>query len=150
MSARRKTSNKWHTVRLLDPLLTEKIESTAHERGWSISEVYREAIKDFFDKECLREEFVNYKDMTEASFNEVSKQITHLRNDIQVMMAFFDLFTKSYYLHTPAVLSDATDTDIAIVNAKQRYEKLIKQLPEAIQGQEGIFQALITEKEFGN
>ena len=50
----------------------------------------------------------------------------------------------------PAVLSDATDTDIAIVNAKQRYEKLIKQLPEAIQGQEGIFQALITEKEFGN
>jgi len=132
MSARRKTSNKWHTVRLLDPLLTEKIESTAHERGWSISEVYREAIKDFFDKERLREEFSSYREMMESSFGETSKQINQLRNDMQVMMAFFDLFAKSYYLHTPAVPADAVE--LAIMNAKQRYEKLLKQLPEVIQG----------------
>ena len=57
-------------------------------------------------------------------------------DDLQIIMAFFDLFMRSYYVQTPTVPPEAFEG--AAASAKLRYENLLRQLPKVLQGATGL------------
>ena len=59
-----------------------------------------------------------------------------LRNELQILMAFFDLFVRSCYVHTPTVPPEAVEG--AAASAMLRYENLLRQLPNVLQGATGL------------
>jgi hypothetical protein len=51
-------------------------------------------------------------------------------------MAFFDRFVRSYLVHTPPVPPEAIDAQAAA--ARDRYHKLMRDIPSALQNGEGL------------
>jgi hypothetical protein len=115
--------------------LVEAIEAAAKDKG-SQSVVFREALKTYFRTDQITQELARFERRMAAAFREQDRQMRRLRNDLQILMAFFDLFARSYYVHTPTVPSEAVEG--AAASARLRYEKLLRQLPEVLQGATGL------------
>jgi hypothetical protein len=116
--------------------LMERLESTASAKGWSRNDVFREALRTYLRQDAIRSELSEFESRMAATCRELDRQMKRLRNDLQILMAFFDLFTRSYFVHTPSIPAAAVDT--AAVGAKLRYERLLRQLPEVLQGVRGL------------
>jgi hypothetical protein len=115
--------------------LIEAIEAAAKDKG-SQSVVFREALKTYFRTDQITRELTGFERRMATAFLEQSRQMRRLRNDLQILMAFFDLFARSYYVHTPTVPSEAIEG--ATASARLRYENLLRQLPEVLQGATGL------------
>jgi hypothetical protein len=115
--------------------LVGAIEAAAKSKG-SQSAVFREALKAYFRTDLITHELAEFERRIAATYREQGRQMRRLRNDLQILIAFFDLFARSYYVHTPSVPAEAVDAAAAV--AKLRYEKLLRQLPEVLQGATGL------------
>jgi hypothetical protein len=111
--------------------LIEAIEKAGKDRG-SQSVVFREALKLYFRTDQIAQELAGFERRMAAAYREQDRQMRRLRNELQILMAFFDLFVRSYYVHTPTVPAEAVEG--AAASAKLRYENLLRQLPKVLQG----------------
>lgn len=116
--------------------LYDAFERAAQERGGTVSAAGREAIREWIDRERVWKERDDLEARIAATMSRVMKDTLLVRNDMHLLMAFFDAFLRSYYLHTPPVPRDAIDA--ASVSAHDRYEKLMKQIPSLLQEGSGI------------
>ena len=121
-----------HTVRITDPELLAAIEGECKERGWGYSDLYREAMKEYLGRQKLHEELAEFEKRIAASHRAVTREQRRIRNDISVMLGLFDLFARSYFLHTPSVPPEAMD--MAAADGWQRYEKMRSQLAAMVRG----------------
>lgn len=124
-----------HSIRINDPELYDSIERTAKERGWAISDLYREAIKEYLGRDQLKDDLAEFEKRVAASHRAVTKEQRRMRNDLEVMLALFDLFARSYFLHTPSVPPEAAE--MAAQDGWRRYEKMRKQIAEMVRAQSG-------------
>jgi hypothetical protein len=124
-----------HSIRINDPELYDAIERTAKERGWAISDLYREAIKEYLGRDQLKDDLAEFEKRVAASHRAVTKEQRRMRNDIEVMLALFDVFARSYFLHTPSVPPEAVET--AAKDGWQRYEKMRVQIAAMVRAQGG-------------
>lgn len=134
-----KTKSPVHSVYNSDSELRGAIEALAKEREWSISDVYKEAVKEYLGKDRLRQEFGEFEKRIAASYRAMTKEQRRIRNDLEIFMAMFDLFIRSYFVHTPSVPPEAVE--FAAADGWQRYEKLISQLPEMMRSGGGALGA---------
>lgn len=134
-------SAKRYCVYVSDKDLMEGLEATASAKGWSRNDVFREALRTYLRQDAIRSELAEFECRMAATYRELDRQMKRLRNDLQILMAFFDLFTRSYFVHTPSIPAEAVDT--AAVAAKLRYERLLRQLPEVLQGVTGLIRVSV-------
>jgi hypothetical protein len=128
---------KQYSVYISDTDLGNAInEAVKSKTGWSYGDLFREAVIDYLRRDKIREELVELEKRQAASFSAMIKETRRVRGDLQIMLAFLDLFSKVYLLHTPKVPAEAQKE--SAINAKERYEKLIKQLPEVLQSAHGL------------
>ncbi|QYY27523.1 hypothetical protein [Diaphorobacter sp. MNS-0] len=125
-----------HTVQVTDPEFKEAVEKAAKDKGWAIADVYREAVREYLGRDRLREEFAEFEKRVAASHRAVTREQRRIKNDLEVMLALFDLFTRSFFLHTPAVPPEAID--LASKEAWERYEKLRAQVAQMVRAGSGV------------
>ena len=116
--------------------LIEGMEAMVKAKGWSKTDVFREAVRDYLRQNAISSELAEFERRQAATFREQGRQMRQLRSDFQILMAFIDLFARSYYVHTPPVPPEAVDA--SATSAKLRYEKLLQQLPSVLQGVTGL------------
>jgi len=119
----------------------EGIETIVRAKGWSKSDVFREALRTYLRQDAISNELAQFERRQAVTFREQGRFTQRLRTDLQILMAFFDLFARSYYVHTPSVPPEAVDA--AATSAKLRYERLLQQLPEVLQGATGLIQVSV-------
>jgi len=134
-------SAKRYCVYVSDKDLMEGLEATASAKGWSRNDVFREALRTYLRQDAIRSELGEFECRMAATYRELDHQMTRLRNELQILMAFFDLFTRSYFVHTPSIPAEAVDA--AAAGAKLRYERLLRQLPEVLQGVTGLIRVSV-------
>lgn len=127
---------KRYCVYISDKDLMEGLEAMASAKAWSRNDVFREAVRTYLTLDSISSELSEFERRQAATSRELGRQIQQLRNDFQLLMAFFDLFTRSYYVHTPPVPPEAVDASAS--SAKLRYERLLRQLPSMFQGESGL------------
>lgn len=127
---------KRYCVYISDKDLMEGLEAMASAKAWSRNDVFREAVRTYLRLDSISSELSEFERRQAATSRELGRQIRQLRNDFQLLMAFFDLFTRSYYFHTPPVPPEAVDASAS--SAKLRYERLLRQLPNVLQGATGL------------
>ena len=123
------------SVRLDDGML-QKLEALLAERGGTRAAAVREAVRDWLQEERRRDEQDHLEARIAGSLSRTRKEISLVRNDVHVLMAFFDRFVRSYLVHTPPVPSEAIDAQAA--TASERYHKLMCDIPSALQNGEGL------------
>ena len=123
------------SVRLDDRML-QKLEALLAERGGTRAAAVREAVRDWLQEERRRDEHDHLEARIAGSLSRTRKEISLVRNDVHVLMAFFDRFVRSYLVHTPPVPSEALDAQA--VTANERYHKLMRDIPSALQNGEGL------------
>jgi hypothetical protein len=127
---------KRYNIYISETEQVEGIEAIVKAKGWSKSDVFREALRAYLRHDAISCELAQFERRQAATFREQGRQMQRLRNDLQILMAFFDLFARSYYVHTPSVPPEAVDA--AATSAKLRYERLLQQLPDVLQGATGL------------
>lgn len=125
-----------YNIIVTETALVEGIEVIVKAKGWSMSDVFREAVRLYLRQNAISSELAEFERRQAASFREHGRQMRQLRTDLQILMAFFDLFARSYYVHTPPVPPEAVDA--SATSAKLRYERLLRQLPGMFQGATGL------------
>lgn len=135
-------TSKQHTVRISDAELLQAIEGAAKEKGWAVADLYREAVKEYLGRDRLREEFAAFEKRVAASHRAVTREQRRIKNDLEVMLALFDLFARSYFMHTPPVPPEAVD--LASKEAWERYEKMRSQVAQMVRAGSGVL-AIATE-----
>lgn len=116
--------------------LIEGMEAMVKAKGWSKTDVFREAVRHYLRQNAISSELAEFERRQAAAFREQGRQMRQLRSDFQILMAFIDIFARSYYVHTPPVLPEAVDA--SATSAKLRYERLLQQLPSVLQGATGL------------
>jgi hypothetical protein len=132
---------KRYNIYISEAEQVEGIEAIVKSKGWSKSDVFREALRTYLRHDAISTELTQFERRQAATFRELGRQTQRLRTDLQILMAFFDLFARSYYVHTPTVPSEAVDA--AATSAKLRYERLLQQLPKVLQGATGLIQVSV-------
>lgn len=127
--------------------LYEAFHEAAKKRGGTPSAAAREAIREWVDRERVWSQRDDLEERIAATMTRVMKDIVLVRNDIHVQMAFFDAYMRSYFLHTPPVPREALDA--AAAAAQDRYEKLLKQVPQLLQDGGGFADLLADETSGG-
>lgn len=116
----------------LDAKLTELVQ----ERGGSKQAAIREAVRDYINREALIAERDALEARIAGSLSRTRKDIGLVRNELHVLMAFVDRFVRSYLLHTPPVPAEAMDAQAA--TASDRYQKLMREIPTALQNGDSL------------
>jgi hypothetical protein len=122
--------------------LVEGIEAIVKAKGWSMTDVFREAVRAYLRQNAITSELGEFERRQAATFREQGRQIRQLRSEFQILMAFFDLFARSYYVHTPPVPPEAVNA--SATSAKLRYERLLQQLPGVLQGATGLINVSVS------
>ena len=125
-----------YNIIVTETALVEGIEIMVKAKGWSKSDVFREAVRAYLRQNAISSELAEFERRQAATFREQGRQVRQLRTELQILMAFFDLFARSYYVHTPPVPPEAVDA--SATSAKLRYERLLQQLPGMFQGVTGL------------
>lgn len=128
--------SKQHGIRISDATLLGEIEAAAKERGWAISDLYREAVKEYLGKDRIREELAEFEKRIAGSHRAVTKEQRRIGNQLDVMLALFDLFARSYFMHTPSVPPEAVE--LASAEGWQRYEKMRNQVAQMVRSTSGV------------
>lgn len=122
--------------------LHAQLEAAAADRGGSGAKtaILVEALKAYFrgvDESARRDEM---EARVAATLNGVRKDIALVRNESQIGIALLDSFIRTYLVHTPPVPREAVDE--AAVSAQDRYEKVMRRIPDLLQGDSGILTKL--------
>jgi hypothetical protein len=129
---------KRYCVYISEQELIVAIEAIVQAKGWSKNDVFRESLRTYLRQDAITVELAEFERRQAATFREQGRHMRRLKNDFQILMAFFDLFARSYYVHTPSVPQEAVES--AAASAKLRYERLLQQLPGVLQGATGLMQ----------
>lgn len=132
---------KRYCIYISEQQLIDAIEAMARVKGWSKNDVFREALRTYLRQDAIATELAEFERRQAATFREQGRHMRRLKNDFQILMAFFDLFARSYYVHTPSVPQEAVES--AAASAKLRYERLFQQLPGVLQGATGLIQVSV-------
>ena len=129
---------KRYNIYVSEPELVAGIEGIVKAKGWSRNDVFREAVRTYLRLDPISSELAELERRQAATFREQARKLRQLRTELQILMGFFDLFARSYYVHTPMVPPEAVDA--AAASARLRYERLLQQLPSVFEGATGLVQ----------
>lgn len=125
------------SVRIPDHL-SHQLEDAVDERGviGARTDIVCEALAQYFKANAERDSRDEMEARIAATLTRVLKDVMQGRNEVQLLTAMFDCFLRSYFIHTPPVPREALDASVAA--AQHRYERLIRQVPEVMQGGGGV------------
>lgn len=125
------------SVRIPD-YLSHQLEAAVEERGviGARTDIVCEALAQYFKANAERDSHEEMEARIAATLTRVLKDVMHGRNEVQLLTAMFDCYLRSYFMHTPPVPREAVDASAA--SAAARYDRLIRQIPEMMQGGGGV------------
>lgn len=125
------------SVRIPD-YLSSQLENAVDERGviGARTDIVCEALAQYFKADAERESRDEMEARIAATLTRVLKDVMQGRNEVQLLTAMLDCFLRSYFLHTPPIPREAVDA--AAAAAQERYRRLIRQVPEVMQGGGGV------------
>ena len=119
------------SVRFPDRVL-DKVQALADQRSTPVASLIREAVDAYLKREGRYESV----DPSLQAAMRTTKQIRSMQNELHVVMAFLDMLTRTFLLHTPPVPEEAIPAQAAA--AEQRYRNLMEQLPLLLQSGDGL------------
>lgn len=136
------------SVRIPDHL-SHRLEDAVDERGviGARTDIVCEALAHYFKANAERDSRDEMEARIAATLTRVLKDVMQGRNEVQLLTAMFDCFLRAYFMHTPPVPREAIDASVAA--AQDRYARLIRQVPEVMQGGGGVlteFQRVLGEQ----
>lgn len=114
-----------------DSDLQNKVEAAAVKLGWKPAELFREAMRQYLKGDETNQLLIDFEKRQAGSFKSLHRVLRQHRNELQIIMTVFELFIKTYFLHTPPVPTEARAT--AKTQAMERYENLIRSITEVMQ-----------------
>jgi len=119
-------------TRLNNPGLLESFQKIQQESGWTEADIVREAIKEYVDRERLRDDIAAMDQRFGATVDRLIKMQRTMRSEMAVLVAFMHEFSGLYLFHTVEPPEDVRDA--AAANAARRHEIFIRRVERAWTG----------------
>jgi len=130
-------------ARVSDAGLLGNVERLMKETGYTEAELVREAIREYADRERLRDDLAAIRESVGMTLNRLIKQQNTMRAEVTVLVAFMERFSALYLFNTPEPPEETREA--AAVDAERRHKILLRHVAESFQSG-NLLDAIATEE----
>jgi hypothetical protein len=130
--AKLKFKPRFVRTRLNNPGLIEGYNKVQEETGWTDADIVREAIKEYIDRERLRDDIAAMDQRFGATVDRLIKMQRTMRSEMAVLVAFMHEFSGLYLFHTVEPPEDVREA--AAADAARRHDIFIRRVERAWTG----------------
>lgn len=130
-------------ARVSDAGLLESVDKLMKETGYTEADLVREAIREYADRERLRDDLAAIRESVGMTLNRLIQQQNTMRAEVTVLVAFMERFSALYLFNTPEPPEDMREA--AAVDAERRHRILLRHVAESFQSG-NLLDAIATEE----
>ena len=119
-------------ARISDVRLLAKLEDVKKSHGLNDSDVIREALRDYIDRERIRDEIAAMDERFGATIDRLVRMQRVMRSEMEVLVAFMHEFSGLYLFHTPEPPAEIRQA--AAADAARRHGILMRRVQSAWAG----------------
>jgi hypothetical protein len=134
MPAKKSTVVTSRTIkaRLSDTAMLGKLEKLKADKGWNDSDLLREALREYFDRERLRDDLATMDKRFGTTLKRLTQKQNVMRSEMAVLMAFMHEFSGLYLFHTVEPPVDVRQS--AAADAQRRHAIFLRRVERAYSG----------------
>jgi len=131
MPAKKSSATTARTLkaRVSDASLLKKLDALKVQHGLNESSLLREALRDYVDRERMRDEIAAMDQRFGATVDRLIKMQRVMRSEMAVLVAFMHEFSGLYLFHTPEPPKDVREA--AAADAARRHEIFMRRVESA-------------------
>jgi hypothetical protein len=130
-------------ARVSDAGLLASVDKLMKETGYTEADLIREALREYGDRERLRDDLASIRESVGMTLNRLIKQQNTMRAEITVLVAFMERFSALYLFNTPEPPAEIRDA--AAADAERRHKILLRHVAESFQSG-NLLDAIATEE----